>query len=293
MRFRYLWCMFFALDLAFVLLTTPTESTHVSDSGVLFNYLLLPGTALAAGAIMLILQNVLPSKRNHRNTIISKDKDMLRKSFNPNLRTFEAILNYASASYFAAVAVRQIFFWHYKSGNIFSYLILWRAVVNQSSILGNHCLIVLSVVFAYFAYVYALRFTLGLLSLLKAAVAIFFMIGIHEALWYASYLASWVEGNQSSAGNLATILWLTARSTFFILIPLIMFVYQSLMGFSRRDGIFFGITALFFLTWVAIGFPVSSNLNSPTQYFYSIPVNLIELLSWLAAEAAFLLTRAY
>jgi hypothetical protein len=292
LKLRYLWLLLFSLDLVFVAFTTSPSGSEPGSAGTLFYYVLLPTVSLIAGIGIFLIRSVSRPRISDGTVLITGNRTQI-SDLNRLFGSFGSVLGYSIASYFAVFAISQIFFWNYKSGSVWSYLVLWRATLNSGSVLGNHSLIVLSVVAAYFVYLYAERAALGVVTLFKGAISIFFMIGIHEALWYASYLASFLEGNQSGVGTLEMVLWLMARSTFFILIPLIMFVYQSLIGSSKRDWFFFVFAGAFFLIWVVIGFPISSNLTSPTQYFYSVPVNLIEFLSWIVAEAAFLLTRIF
>lgn len=152
---------------------------------------------------------------------------------------------------------------------------------NYTDVVGTgHWIIWLAAFLVYFRFGAPFDFVKGI-------YAMSFFGGLHEGMWYLTYIAS-----------VAGIKALYINSPFLILITGIMFGYLLLfrkrhddksklpsenawLSWKRITVIVLAM-AMFYFLWLEAGFPTTLDIfTGRTAFYYSLPVNLIENLSWI------------
>ena len=117
----------------------------------------------------------------------------------------------------------------------------------------------------------------------KGIYAMAFFGGLHEGMWYITYIVD-VAGIQS----------LYINSPFLILISgmifgfLLLFRKQTHLSWTRISLIVFGM-AMFYFMWYFAGFHTTLDImTGRTAFYYNIDVNMIENLSWVMPALLFL-----
>lgn len=95
---------------------------------------------------------------------------------------------------------------------------------------------------------------------------------IHETLWFIPDVLTYGVNSGMLPPN--------PGSTWLITGPTILVIYWKFHGFGRKEFLLIFLTGMMYAIWFAVGFPITEGYLGPTQFFWSIPVNLEEIGSW-------------
>ena len=160
-------------------------------------------------------------------------------------------------------------------------LVLARAST-LPGVAANHS--VIDVMFLASAWVFVALGSRGkrLESMLREKHGIFaaltkgvFIGGVHEGLWYATWLLVYPFSPMMLPPHVA--------STWLILSPVILVIYSKLHGFGKKEMIYILAMIGMYALWASVGFPVTLQFWGATQFFSSVYVNALEVGSWLYA----------
>lgn len=121
------------------------------------------------------------------------------------------------------------------------------------------------------------------------ALFVGYVIAVSEYSWWFSYIiAHWenifvyAQWERIYFSNQLTVIY-----------AILIITYVVIKGFDKRDLLWIVYLWVYFAIWIYIGFPITYDFNGPTQYLYSLNVNLIEVGHWIYSFAGYFIITHY
>lgn len=168
----------------------------------------------------------------------------------------------------------------------FEALMLARASITPK-VAGNHSIVFLTIITSAWIIFYIQSRGKNLSDLLDSKQGFFsillsvaFVPSVHEGEWF---IVDFIHnGVIIRAFEWPSVAWL-------ILAPAFGLVYWRANGFGKKELLFLGLMAIFYIWWYMIGFPITAYFTGITPYFESMFVNEVENASWIYAAVVWVL----